>query len=62
MVMEKSTPLQGFASLNKSSMIPQKSSKTLAFDYEALAEKAEKQAEKSAVHQQVVQNVLSRYD
>ena len=41
MVMEKSTQPQGLASLKKSSMTPQKSSKTLAFDYDAAEDRAD---------------------
>jgi len=61
MVMEKSTQPQGLASLKQSSTTPQKSSKTLIFDYDAAEDRGEAMA-KTAVHQQVVQDVLKKYD
>ncbi len=61
MVMEKSTQPQGLASLKKSSMTPQKSSKTLAFDYDAAEDLGEADA-KTTAHRDVVKQVLARYD
>jgi hypothetical protein len=49
--MEKSTQPQGLASLTK----------TLIFDYDAAEDRGEAMA-KTAVHRQVVQDVLKKYD
>ena len=46
MGMQKSTQPQGLESLKKTSKIPQKSSKELAFDYDAVETEAEQEAKK----------------
>ena len=59
MVMQKSTQPQGLASLKKSSKTPQKSSKALAFDYDAVEDQADLESKKTEF-QSVVNRLANR--
>lgn len=59
MVMQKSTQPQGLVSLKKSTKIPQKSSKTLTFDYESVENQADTESKKTEF-QSVVNRVADR--
>ena len=61
MVMEKLTQPQGLESLKKSSMTPQKSSKTLAFDYDAAEDLGAADA-KTTAHRDVVKQALAEIE